>query len=57
MPKRNPQSVPELKRILIEEWNTIPHYMIDGLIPSAQEWLSFCLKENGASIRYLLNHK
>jgi hypothetical protein len=49
----NSQSLPELKRILIDEWNAIPHSIIDGLITSAPERFRFYLKKNGASIDLL----
>jgi hypothetical protein len=53
--ERSPKTMPELREILIEEWNKLDQSMINNLIRSMTTRFRLCLQKSGDSIQHLLN--
>ena len=50
--KRSPKTVPELKAVLVEEWDRIPIQTIQSLVQSMPKRLSDCIKSKGGYTTY-----
>jgi transposase len=53
--EESPKTIPELKQILIQEWNNLDQTMIDELIKSTPHRFKLCLDHHGVSIGHILH--
>ena len=52
MEKRQPKNIAELEQFMVEEWDSIPQYIIINLIRSMKERCQLIIDNNGERISY-----
>ena len=50
--KRQPKNIAELEQFMVEEWDSIPQYIIINLIGSMKERCQLIIDNNGERIPY-----
>jgi len=50
--KRQPKNIAELEQFMVEEWDSIPQYIIINLIRSMKERCQLIIDNNGERIPY-----